>query len=90
MAPDHLVFSAGPGVRPAFERLLDELRPGVTEIFAHPATDHSELRSLAPDWETRVDDHHVLTGDVELRTKLERSGAVLIGWRELRDLQRKG
>lgn len=90
VAPDHLVFSAGPGVRPAFERLLDELRPGVTEIFAHPATDHSELRSLAPDWETRVDDHHVLTGDVELRTKLERSGAVLIGWRELRDLQRKG
>ena len=37
-----------------------------------------------------VDDHHVLTGDVELRTMLERSGAVLIGWRELRDLQRKG
>ncbi|HMX66427.1 MAG TPA: polysaccharide deacetylase family protein, partial [Microthrixaceae bacterium] len=30
VAPDHLVFSAGPGVRPAFERLLDELRPGVT------------------------------------------------------------
>ena len=46
--------------------------------------------ALAPDWATRVDDHFLLTGDTELRAMVERSGAHLIGWRELRDLQRAG
>ncbi len=90
VAPDHLVFSAGPGVRPAFERMLGDLRPGVTEIFAHPSADSSELRAIAGDWETRVDDHHLLTVDAEIRSMIEESGVHLIGWRDLRDLQRAG
>lgn len=90
IAPDHLIFSSGVGVRPMFERLFAHLRPGVTEIFAHPSTDHPELRSIAPDWATRVEDHHLLTRDGEIRTMVERSGAHLIGWRDLRDLQRAG
>ncbi len=90
VAPDHFVYYSGVGARRAFERTLHDLRPGVTEIYAHPATDHSELRSLAPDWANRVDDHHLLTRDSELRAMIERSGVRLIGWRELRDLQRAG
>lgn len=62
----------------------------MTEIFLHPATDHAELRSLAHDWADRVDDHHLLTRDSEMRTMVQRSGVTLIGWRELRDLQRAG
>ena len=69
-------------------QLLEEPRPGVTEIFLHPATEHAELRALAPDWERRVDDHQLLTS-AELRSALERGGVRLIGWRELRDLQRR-
>jgi predicted glycoside hydrolase/deacetylase ChbG (UPF0249 family) len=90
VAPDHFVYYSGVGARRAFERTLQDLRPGVTEIYAHPATDHSELRSLAPDWATRVDDHHLLTQDSELRTMVDRSGVHLVGWRQLRDLQRAG
>jgi predicted glycoside hydrolase/deacetylase ChbG (UPF0249 family) len=88
VAPDHLIVYAGVGGRRAFEQVLADLRPGVTEIFLHPATDHSELRSLAPDWPDRVDDHHALTRDSTLRALVERSGVELIGWRELRDAQR--
>lgn len=88
VAPDHLIVYSGPGVRRSFETTMQDLRPGVTEIFAHPATDHAELRSLAPDWAARVDDHHLLTSDTEVKAMVERSGAYLIGWRELRDLQR--
>ena len=62
----------------------------MTEIYVHPSTDHAELRSLAPDWANRVDDHHLLTRDSELRAMVERAGVTLIGWRELRDLQRTG
>ncbi len=90
VSPDHLVLTPAVGARRTFEKLVGDLRPGVTEIFFHPATDHSELRSLAPDWAARVDDHHLLTRDSELRAMVQRSGVHLIGWRELRDLQRAG
>lgn len=88
ISPDHLVLYPGVGGRAAFEKLLADMRPGVTEIFLHPATDHAELRALAPDWEARVDDHLLLTADDGIRAALDRWGVQLIGWRELRDLQR--
>ncbi|MCP4434139.1 MAG: ChbG/HpnK family deacetylase [Actinomycetia bacterium] len=90
VAPDHLVVVPGVGSRRSVERAVRDLRPGVTEVYLHPATDNPELRSLAPDWADRVDDHHLLTNDSEMRATVERSGIVLIGWRELRELQRAG
>lgn len=88
IAPDHMIYYSGVGGRTAFDRLLEDVRPGVTEIFLHPATDHSELRALAPDWERRVDDHQLLTAEPQLSDRLAAAGVVLIGWRELRELQR--
>lgn len=88
VAPDHLMYYSGVGGRAVFDALLQDVRPGVTEIFLHPATDHSELRALAPDWERRVDDHRLLTDEASLRDRLEAAGVTLIGWRELRELQR--
>ena len=91
VSPDHfVVVTEGVGSRRTVERAVMDLRPGVTEVYFHPARDSGELRSLAPDWAARVDDHALLTRDSELRAMVRRSGAVLIGWRELRDLQRKG
>jgi chitin disaccharide deacetylase len=86
--PDHFVYVRGVGTRKMFERTLFDLRPGVTELYAHPAVDSDELRALAPDWAARVDDHHLLTHDHDLRSMAERAGAVFVGYRELRDLQR--
>jgi len=88
VSPDHLVVYPGVGARAAMTDALADLRPGVTELFAHPATDHAELRSLAPDWEQRVDDHRLLTDVESLDAALDQAGVQLIGWRELRDLQR--
>ena len=89
--PDHFVYvSGGVGSRRTIEQALFELRPGVTELYAHPAADTPELRSLAPDWANRVDDHHLLSHDAGLRALLERSGAVRIGYRELRQAMRTG
>ncbi|MCB1269932.1 MAG: polysaccharide deacetylase family protein [Microthrixaceae bacterium] len=89
VAPDHLVVTNGVGSRRVLERAVMDLRPGVTEVYVHPSTDHSEIRSFDPNWADRVDDHHLITRDSELRAAIERSGIVLIGWRELRDLQRR-
>lgn len=90
IAPDHLIYYAGVGVRDAIAKMLEEMRPGVTEIYAHPATDHPELRAFAPDWQSRVDDHRLLTQDAEIRKAIDAAGIHLIGWRELRELQRAG
>lgn len=78
------------GSRRLLERVLFDLQPGVTEIHLHPAVDTPELRALAPDWAARVDDHELVTRDSSLPALIERAGAVLIGYRPLRDLARAG
>jgi len=87
--PDHLITTRV-GSRRIIEKVLLDLRPGVTEVFLHPAVDTDELRSSHPDWATRVDDHALLTSDPSFVELLERSGADLVGYRELRDVQRSG
>jgi len=88
--PDHLLYVPGVGSRRAIERVLADLLPGVTEVYVHPAVDTPELRAFAPDWAARVDDHDLITGHSTLRALAQRAGATLIGYRELRDLQRGG
>jgi predicted glycoside hydrolase/deacetylase ChbG (UPF0249 family) len=89
--PDNFVLVKGSvGSRRDIERSLFDLRPGVTEMYVHPAADTPELRALAPDWANRVDDHHLIVHDAGLRAMLSRSGVKLIGFRELRDAMRAG
>jgi predicted glycoside hydrolase/deacetylase ChbG (UPF0249 family) len=85
--PDHFINPQGP-TRSSFERALFDLKPGVTEIFGHPAVDTPELRALAPDWANRVADHDFMTNDNSIRAMADRAGVRFIGYRELRDLMR--
>ncbi len=88
VSPDHLLVYPGVGARQALTIALGDLRPGVTEIFVHPATDSAELRALAPDAGGRVDDLQLMTATGEVDALLAAAGAELVGWRALRDLQR--
>lgn len=85
--PDHFVHTPM-GSRNAIEKALFELRPGVTEVYLHPAIDTDELRASHPDWAHRVEDHAFLTSDPSFADLIERAGARLIGFRDLRELQR--
>ena len=87
--PDHLVVTPV-GARHAIEQAVFALGPGVTEIFLHPAVDTDELRASHPDWAGRVEDHALLCADPSFSDLLDRAGVTLIGYRELRDLQRAG
>lgn len=87
-APDHLVRSRARPGRVALDRLLGDINPGVTEVVLRPAVDTGELRALAPDWASMVDDHAVVTQGQSLRALADRAGVTLIGYRELRELQR--
>lgn len=89
--PDHFLYvNNGPGSRRVIERAVHDLPPGVTEAYVHPAIDSAELRAAMPDWPSRVDDLDLVTRDSTLRCTLERAGVHLIGYRQLRDLQRSG
>ncbi len=90
--PDHLAVVGGDGVgsRRAIHRVLEELRPGVTEVYVHPAVDSDELRAHAPDWAQRVDDLHLVVHDPELRGLIRRTGVEIVSYRHLRDAQRAG
>lgn len=87
-SPDHLVRSRARPGRARLDRLLGEMSPGVTEVVLRPAVDTAELRALAPDWASLVDDHDVVTVGQSLRALADRAGVTLIGYRELRELQR--
>jgi predicted glycoside hydrolase/deacetylase ChbG (UPF0249 family) len=85
--PDHFVYT-GVGSRRAIEKALFDLRPGATEMYLHPALDTDELRASHPDWANRVEDHIMLTRDPSFADLVDRTGGQLIGFRELRELQR--
>jgi predicted glycoside hydrolase/deacetylase ChbG (UPF0249 family) len=87
--PDRVVVCPA-GAQRRVERLLFELGPGVTEIGLHPAVESDELRAASADWAGRVEDHAYLCRDRSVRDLLARAEVTLVGWRELRELQRAG
>jgi chitin disaccharide deacetylase len=86
--PDRLLTVGTIGSRKVLERALFDLGPEVTELHAHPAADTPELRALGGAWAGRVDDLDMLTSG-DLRALVDRAGVRLVGYRELRDAQRR-
>jgi hypothetical protein len=87
---DRVLSARRLGARVTIATRLAALEPGVTELRLHPALDTPELRALASDWETRVDDHRLVCADSTLAEALEAAGVRLLGYRALRDLVRRG
>jgi len=87
--PDHFVSPPWPEpTRPVLERLLANLRPGVTEIYLHPVADGPDLRAYDPA------NGHIRAGDdanfrdADLKALVEDADVTLISYRPLRELQR--
>lgn len=88
LSPDHQVTVRKAERRSSVERALFNLEPGVTEISLQPAIDSPEIRSISDDWACRVDDYHALVHDPSVRDLVDRSGATLISYADLRVAQR--
>jgi predicted glycoside hydrolase/deacetylase ChbG (UPF0249 family) len=90
LSPDHLIrVGEGRSTAAALDQLLSGLRPGVTEVVLRPAVDSAELRAVVPEWAVRVADHDLAMTSDSLRVLTGRRGVHLIGYRQLRDLQRR-
>lgn len=86
--PDHFDHDWRAGSASRVFEAIASLEPGVTEIHVQPTIDTPEVRAFAGDtadgW---IADLDLATSD-ELGQALERAGAVMIGFRELRAVQR--
>jgi hypothetical protein len=87
--PDHFDHDWRAGSRRRVTDALAQLAPGVTEIHIQPAIDTPEVRALTPLAPAWIDDLAFAT-DGGLAAAIEASGAVPIGYRELRALMRGG
>ena len=87
--PDHFDHDWRTGSRERVLTALASLEPGVTEIHVQPSIDTAEVRALGEVATGWIDDLALATSD-ELRNAVTASGAVLIGYRELRDAMRVG
>ncbi len=86
VTPDHFRFVRG-GAAAHFSAALDDLTPGVTVVAFEPAIAAEEIRAIDPSATARMNDLAVLT-DRSLPSRIAESGAQLIGFAALRDLQR--
>jgi hypothetical protein len=91
--PDSLIQG---GKKPAesiaeyWKRMLTSLQPGVIELYIHAALAGDEMRAITNSWQDRSKEHELFTRDPEMRSILDSQQVQRIGYRALRNLQRRG
>ncbi|MGM7698847.1 polysaccharide deacetylase family protein [Microbacterium sp. A84] len=76
-------------VRDGFLELLRAVPAGVTEIYLHPMVDSAELRAAVDHSSSKRGYERRLLADPIVHQTIEEEGLIRIGWRALRDLQRR-
>jgi hypothetical protein len=91
--PDEFVYEElkeeSKDVRGFWLRVVRTLKPGVTELYIHAAKPTEELKAITGSWMTRGEEFETFTHDAEMRRALEEQKVIRIGYRPLRELQRK-
>jgi hypothetical protein len=86
--PDHFDHDWRAGSRDRVYDALSSLAPGVTEIHVQPVIDTPEVRAISDSAQGWIDDLTLVTTDQRLRDLLASTGAIVIGYRHLRDAMR--
>ena len=86
--PDYFNHDWRAGSRERVLGDLANLRPGITEIHVQPAIDTAEVRALGDVSLGWIEDHNFVVNDPTLREAIEQSGAVMVGYRSVRDAMR--
>jgi hypothetical protein len=91
--PDYFVYDElkdeKNNVKSFWLEAVKKLRPGVTELYIHAGLPTDELKAITGSWSTRSEEFEAFTHDEEMKKLVADEGIVLIGYRPLRDLQRK-
>jgi len=89
--PDDLIHNLrkeGESMGVFWKRILRTLQPGVAELYIHPCLATDESKAVTGSWADRAEEHRLFTTDPEVRQIIKDQHVVLIGYRQLRDLQR--
>ena len=92
LCPDYLIYEGrqkGESIADYWKRKLSELKAGVTELFIHASMEGDEIKAVTNSWPDRIGEHRLFTSDPEIRRILEQQGVKRVGFRSLRELQRK-
>src|SRR5437867_1458487 len=91
--PDHFVYDnlkdEGKGVKNFWLNEVKNLKPGVTELYIHAALAGDELKAITGSWQTRSQEYDVFAHDEEMKQLVADQKIILIGYRPLRELQRR-
>jgi len=87
LVPDHVLAFGRNATPEMLEQHALELSPGVTEMCFRPASDTPELRALTPEWSSQVAQRSLLLAST-VADAISNAGATLIGYAELREVQR--
>ncbi len=90
--PDYFIYDElenyGSDVKAFWVNILKSLKPGVTELFIHPAIPGDELKAITNSWKKRGDEYDVFVNDAEVQKLFESEGIIRIGYRPILELQR--
>jgi hypothetical protein len=76
----------------SYRKMFHERAPGtVTEMYIHPAIEGPEIEAVRKSWwKTGVDNLQLFTeGRDKVKQTIKEEGFIVMGWREIRDLQRR-
>jgi chitin disaccharide deacetylase len=91
--PDHFVYEElkdeSKDVKGFWMKIVANLKPGVTELYIHPAVVSDELKAITGTWQTRSLEYEIFTHDAAMRQLIQDAGVRTISFRPLRNLQRE-
>ncbi len=91
--PDYFVYDElwkeRNGVKDFWLSVVKKLKPGITELYIHAAVAGDELKAITGSWKTRSQEMEVFAHDPDMKQLIADQKIILIGYRPLRDLQRR-
>lgn len=93
VSPDYFVFdelkNEKNDVKSFWLGVVKNLKPGLTELYIHAGLPDDELKAITGSWSTRAQEFEVFTRSEEMKQIVADQKIILLGYRPLRELQRK-
>jgi len=91
--PDYFVYEElkdeKNGVKDFWLKIVKNLKPGITELYIHAALPNEELKAISGTWAIRGQEYEVFTNDEDMKRLIKDQNIILMGFRPIRELQRK-